>query len=655
MRSVLLILAVLSIAVQAGERVMFCQPLSPRIANYNIDVHLDTGLKRLFARETLTWRNTSSDTICDLQFHMYLNAFKNERSTFMRESGGRHRVFTSDNKKGWGWTEIRKIRRTGGTDLMSKMAYIQPDDGNRFDETVLRIDLDNPVLPGDNIILEIEFEAQLPVIFARTGYAGDFFMIGQWFPKIGVWEHGRGWNCHQFHLNSEFFADFGNYTVNITLPDPLITGATGVLLGETINGDNTKTQTYYCEDVHDFAWTADKNFIPFEDMWQNVHIRYLCHPYREGDAKRIIAAAKFALAYMDDWIGPYPYPVLTIVDPQYGAGGAGGMEYPTLITAGDHWLMPEGLRLPENVTVHEFAHNYFYGILASNEFEEAWLDEGMTTYSEVKMMDSYFPADEGSTLNLFGLKIDDSQYTWLGYAGNPKQDRILRPSWTYQRGGYGRFSYFKPAMMLLTLENYLGNERMRAIWHAYYDRYKFKHPHTPDFISVVNEISGSDMNWFLEPLIYGSDVLDYSIGSLSSKPIPRRNMGVFGDPLGEEQDSLTLPSDETPDDSVTIYESKIVVSREGEIKFPVEILVRFNDGDSVREEWDGIDRYRVFTYNRPSGVASAQVDPEHKVWLDINFLNNGRSIGDHDAAPSKYAWRWLFWMQNLLQFLLVLS
>lgn len=655
MKSALLMLAVLCMAAQAEEPAMFSRPLSSRIASYNIDVRLDAELKRLFANEVLTWHNTSPDTIHELQFHMYLNAFKNNHSTFMQESGGHHRVFTSDNKKGWGWTEIRKITRRGGADLTPAMTYIQPDDSNRFDETVFSIDLHDPVLPGGGIILEIEFEAQLPVIFARTGYAGNFFMVGQWFPKIGVWEHGRGWNCHQFHLNSEFFADFGNYTVKITLPEGFITGATGILQAETVNDDSTKTQTYYCEDVHDFAWTADKNFIVFDDMWQNVHIRYLCHPFREDDADRIINAAKYALAYMDDQVGPYPYPVLTIVDPQYGAGGAGGMEYPTLITAGDHWLMPAGLRLPENVTVHEFAHNYFYGILASNEFEEAWLDEGMTTYSEVKMMDSYFPEDEGSTLNLFGLKIDDSQYTWIGYAGNPKQDRILRPSWTYQRGGYGRFSYFKPAMMLLTLENYLGNVKMRAIWHTYYDRYKFKHPHTPDFFSVVNEIAGKDMNWFLEPIIYGTNVLDYAIGSISSKPVIERNRGVFDDPLGEDSDSLNQKPGDMNEDSVRIYESKVVVSREGEIKFPVEILVRFNNGDSVREKWDGEDRYCVFTYKRPSSVASAQVDPEHKVWLDINFLNNGRTVSNQDSAPSKYAWRWLFWMQNLLQFLLVLS
>ena len=171
----------------------------------------------------------------------------------------------------------------------------------------------------------------------------------------------------------------------------------------------------------------------------------------------------------------------------------------------------------------------------------------------------------------------------------------------------------------------------------------------------MNEIAGKDMNWFLEPIIYGTNVLDYAIGSISSKPVIERNRGVFDDPLGEDSDSLNQKPGDMNEDSVRIYESKVVVSREGEIKFPVEILVRFNNGDSVREKWDGEDRYCVFTYKRPSSVASAQVDPEHKVWLDINFLNNGRTVSNQDSAPSKYAWRWLFWMQNLLQFLLVLS
>ena len=656
----LIVIFVLSVFIGAlqADVPMFSLPLSPRIANYDIDVQLDVQNKQLDATEKLNWHNTSPDTIYDLHFHMYLNAFKNNQSTFVRESGGMLAGNKIDGDKGWGWIRITYIGHDDGEDLSDRISYIQPDDQNSHDETVLKVDLDRPILPGQSIDLTIKFMAKLPIVFARTGYYEDFFMVGQWFPKIGVWEHreqqGGAWNCHQFHRNSEFFADYGVYSVRITLPETYITGATGILLDETSNPDGTKTVTYYCEDVHDFAWTADPDYSVIEDQWKHVTLRYLCQPMRAHNVERYIESAKFALAYLEEWVGPYPYPVLTIVDPQYGALGAAGMEYPTLITAGNHWLMPEGVKFPEEVTVHEFAHNYFYGLLGSNEFEEAWLDEGMTTYSHVKIMENYFPDEAGSAIDLWGLKVDEPQYIWLLYTRNPKQDKIYKRSWEYTRGGYGTFSYYKPALMLLTLENYLGETKMKEVWHTYYDRFSFRHPSTEDFICVVNEVCGEDMNWFLEPVIYGTDVLDYAIDAIKVKPVHSRQVGIFGDPLITGADSLKDPRI-TENDSDTVYKSKVIVSREGELKFPVEIAVYFEDGEEIVEYWDGIERYKVFTYERSSRVSSAQIDPERKIWLDVNFLNNGMSHEDQNPAQSKYTWRWLFWMQNLLQYLLFLS
>jgi hypothetical protein len=307
---------------------MFQEPYSPRIANYEISVKLDPETRKIHGSQILTWRNDSDDYINDLQFHLYLNAFKNELSTFMIESS----------------------------------------DGNPDDQTVLRIPLDQPVKPREVITINIDFVARLPQVFARTGYKGDFYMVGQWFPKIGVYESAgeryavKGqWNCHQFHLNSEFFADYGVYEVTITVPENYVVGATGVLINEGQEKEGVKSLTYYCEDVHDFAWTADPDYIVVEDQWRHVNIKFLAHPGRETQVERHIGSAKIALEFFDDWYGSYPYSTLTIVDPRYRAFGAGGMEYPTLITAGSFWMLPNGLRLPESVTIHEFGHNYWYG------------------------------------------------------------------------------------------------------------------------------------------------------------------------------------------------------------------------------------------------------------------------------------------------------
>ncbi len=665
-RYVCVILNMLLIAGLGAQANMFDAPLSPRLANYTIEVRLDTETRKLYGKQKITWTNKSGDFIPDLQFHLYLNAFRNDQTTFMRESGGRHRSSTLEKRGGWGWTKVTQISLGKNINLLDSIRFIQPDDGNIMDETVMQVMLPEAVKPYETIEIFIEFEARLPQVFARTGYYGDFYLAGQWFPKIGVYEAAGDryatvgqWNCHQFHLNSEFYADFGVYDVKITLPDNYIVGATGIRVSENHNQDGTKTWHYYCEDVHDFAWTADTDFIVVEDEWQHVKIKYLVQPMRGYAAQRHIDAAKVALEFLEDWFGPYPYPTLTIVDPQYKALGAGGMEYPTFITTGMFWLIPEGLKLPEEVTVHEFGHNYFYGLVANNEFEEAWLDEGITTYVEIKMMDEFYGRDGGSILSLFGIDIWDSQLNWSTFRRNAKRDAIFKNSWEYERGGYGTLSYNKPGLMMLTLENHLGREKMKEFTREYFKRYKFKHPTTRDFIETFNDVTGEDYNWFFDQVIYGSDALDYAVDRIVVKRKSNRSLGIFGDPSIEADSTAdTTAAQDTAQKQDTIqsvYTSKVYVDRAGEVWFPVEILVKFSDGTQVLENWDGKDRYKVLKYEQTARVISAQVDPERKIWLDVDFLNNGKTVKKYSAPVWKYATRWLFWAQNILHLFSIFS
>jgi hypothetical protein len=641
-----------------SQKPMFQDPYSPRIANYNITVRLEPETKKLHGSQVLTWRNDSKDYISELQFHLYLNAFKNESSTLMKESSGIHRGQLLEKEGGWGWIEIESMILKN-QELKSRFEFIRPDDGNPDDQTVLRVPLDEPVKPQEVITLEIDFIARLPKVFARTGYKGDFYMVGQWFPKIAVYEEAGEryategqWNCHQFHINSEFYADFGVYEVTITLPENYIVGATGVLIKEQRLSDGEKSLTYYCEDVHDFAWTADPNYIVVEDKWRHVYIRFLAHPGRETQSERHIGSAKIALEYFDDWYGDYPYPTLTIVDPVYGGFGAGGMEYPTLITAGSFWMLPEGVRLPEIVTIHEFGHNYWYGILGNNEFEEAWLDEGINTYSELKIMEKFYSDNGGSIISLFGLNIDDTEMAWRSYQSRPKRDAIYNFSWKYGQYGYGTFSYLKPGLMMLTLHHYLGESMMKKVMRAYYDRFSFKHPTSKDFVNAVNDISGQDMNWFFDQVLYGTNVLDYKVTSISSKRISENPLGIFGSPLEQVTEETPEEMDAESDSSVkkeTLYKNKVVIAREGEVIFPVEILIRFDDDEEKWENWDGKERYIIYEYESRNRVISAEVDPERKVLLDVNFLNNGKTNKSSNAATTKYSTRFLFWMQNMLQ------
>ena len=214
-------------------------------------------------------------------------------------------------------------------------------------------------------------------------------MIGQWFPKVGVWWK-NAWNCHQFHADSEFFADFGTFDVNLTVPQNEILGAGGDLVSSVNNSDGTKSAKFHSEDVHDFSWTASPDYTVIEDSWTGsagpVKLHLLMSPGHMASAPRYMQALKGTLAWYDKNIGPYPYDRVTTVDPPHGAFNAGGMEYPTLITAGTNWYMPKGVLAPEDVVNHEFGHQYWYGMVATNEFEEAWLDEGINSYVEAKSM-----------------------------------------------------------------------------------------------------------------------------------------------------------------------------------------------------------------------------------------------------------------------------
>ncbi len=667
--------------------VLFETPLSPRIANYNIDVRLEPERRLLHGKEVLVWKNTSTDEITELQFHLYLNAFRNSKSTFMLESGGVHRgnKLAAD---GWGYIEINRmvklpspesrvdLRRlqmgeqrsedVEGEDLTPRMEFIHPDNPDHiYDKTVMRVRLSQPLPPGEQIALYFDFTSKLPQPpFARTGAKKEYFFVGQWFPKIGVYTQ-KGWNCHQFHLNSEFFADFGVYNVWITVPEKNIVGATGIQVGDPLpNGDGTATHYYHAEDVHDFAWTTSPEFKVFTGKVQDVDIRVLMQPDHKSQGPRHVEAAKTAVEYFQNWYGDYPFPNLTVVDPRRGAEGSSGMEYPTLITAGTTYGLPEGIRTVELVIIHEFGHNFWYHLLASNEFEESWMDEGINTYTEIQIMnDKYGPT--GDAIDFMGININDQQFQRFQYILAPDVDPMLRNAWEYySRTSYGVNSYSRPGIVLTTLQNYLGKETMRKIMQTYVERWRFKHPHSQDFVDIVNEVSGKNMQPFFDQVLYTNAVLDYSVDNIFTRKYDTGKGFDFNfdiqtsepDTTGEDvpKDSVRIDTDTLLDTSAGIarqpelYYSGVNLRRRGDFVFPVELEVVFEDGEVIHEHWDGKELWKKFRYIKPTKLVSATIDPENKVVMDVNFTNNSKSMTGSSSGKNKLAIRWMFWMQYLL-------
>jgi len=381
------------------------QVLSPRIANYTIDLKLDVLQKKISALQTLAFKNPSSDTIRTLQFHLYYNAFKNTNSTFYQDEDGLSSFGNFENDQcSWSWIQISEITDGYGNDLIKSKQFLANEDNNKFDESVLQVDLVQPILPFDSSTYEMTWESKIPNVRARTGYNKDFYHFVQWFPKLGVYEPAGmrdrkkgGWNCHQYHASGEYYADFGNYKVTMDVPNDFIVGASGALTSQKKEGNRTKW-TYEVNDVIDFAWSASPKFRVLSDKWKGVDIKILTYDDHEKCGDRYFSIIKNALEYLDEHVGKYPYPTFTLIDPPLHGLFAGGMEYPTLVTSINLCFLPTGLLTTETLTTHEIIHQYFMQMVATHEVEEPWLDEGFTTYYEGRILDHYH-GEETSFVN----------------------------------------------------------------------------------------------------------------------------------------------------------------------------------------------------------------------------------------------------------------
>lgn len=605
------------------------KPEKPGTANYTMQAKLLPAEKAVQGWYELEWWNFSKDTVYELQFHLYLNAFKNERSTFFKEGGGKKRSSAEPtSEQDWGW--IDSLRFTlDGEELTFE--FIHPDDDNEDDQTVIRMPLPEPVAPQSAIRIHCRFYSKLPRVFERTGFTeDDFYMIAQWYPKIGVWENGQ-WNCHQFHANSEFYADFGHYRMTITVPSGYIVGANAPLVKKEIQ-DTVTTYHYIQKNVIDAVWTASPHFTEMKQTVmsgnRSVEVTYLFSPGREPMAERYRACVPAMFQYFYEWIGEYPYPNFTIVDVPLGEElASGGMEYPTLVTTGSYfgpYWMNRLFRhsFLEVVTFHEFAHNYFQSMLASNEFEEPWLDEGFASYIEHRALERYFnaPGKIGSMFNVWGATYTSMDYHRSSYLRHPDGGTVAGKSWTIPRGFYQTAFYSKPVLILTTLERYLGQATMDKILSTYFQRWRFKHPKTQDFIDVVHDVSGRDMQWFFDQFIYTAKIVDYKVADIASEPA----------------------------DASGWIHSVVSVRNNGEAVMPVSICFRFENGDSLITEWDGKESERKFEFNASSKIVSCRIDPEKINVMDTRWSNNFLSVESFYAGITRYTLRFQYWMQSLL-------
>lgn len=540
-------------------------PTGPFANRFVIAAQLDDATKTLSCTATITFTNLDTNPVASVPFHLYPNAWSRTDTAWVKDGRARDEILERGERDG-GYMRILSI--AGGPQGADGAASVGASlaDATVIDDTLMRVTLPQPLAPSASFTFTIAFETKLPRIVARMGKSGDHLDVMQWFPKPCAHVNGRfvDW---PFRNPSEFMANFGDYTVTLTTPTRYVVDATGVPGPETLDAANgMRSVTYRATAVHDFAWCADPHFVVHrETLDGGPEIVLLNQPFLEPKARVTLDAVKFALQWTADKLFPYPYPRLVIDATPIGQGG--GMEYPMLFTisAGAPEALP-WLRSrsedPSSVAIHEFLHQYFYGVVATNEFEEAWLDEGFTTYVQNRILADFWRneasaergwalldrtlvleplLDDGSLLahvagyetspfRLRGRKLfgfDTPTLRFDGRAGdrfrvrmatysNFAHDTVLdTPSWEVLRVGdqnaYRSTAYSKPALLLRTLEGTLGRATFDAILREWARTRAFSHPTGSDFVALLNARTQGRLATLVDRAVHHDDVVDWSI------------------------------------------------------------------------------------------------------------------------------------------------
>ena len=602
------------------------QSQSLKIANYDIEVHLDHKGKSASCIEKLDWKNTSPDTLRELRFYMYMNAFKDLKSTYLKNT---RKMFGQDlknrTKKEWGHIEVTQAVDRNGNDLVQNQEYIQPNDGNALDETVLSIPLEMPLLPGEVIELDMNFDVKLPRTIVRSGYGPrDFFLFVHWFPQVCVYElkvdGNWGWNSHQFMPGTEFFSDFGDYNVEIYASDHLVIGGSGckTFSGKVLGTIGEQLVRFQAHDLIDFGWVAYPEYETYTSTYGDTDIEILMVPEHYAFADRYLKAIEQSLEYLEKHVGKYPYPKITVVDPPTHTLNSGFMEYPMMITGATAYGIPRSVRSVESLVIHEFTHMYFMASLASNEKEEAWLDEGFVTYFEDRILDHYY-GNQSSLFDVLGARSGNAQQSRNEYVSmeNPNLGKIARPGWEFD-GGFKPLIYAKTATAFKTMERIIGSDIMDEIIKTYFERHKFTHPKEADLRKIIKEVlekntSNFESDKYLDQVLHATSSVNFKMVDINNST------------------------------------KTIEAIREGNFEIGTEVLIMFKDGSSKTVNWKGSEKHFKHTFSSSKEVISAHIDPEQKIYLDLNLNNNSITLDPNKKPLYKYAAKLGHWLQAVSQ------
>ena len=472
--------------------------------DFSINVSLNDTAHVLNGYEKIKYYNNSPDTLRFIWIHLWPNAYKNDRTAFAEQeliNGSTNFYFSKEKDRGY----INQLNfKVDGINALTEDHPLHQD--------IVKLNLPKPLLPNTNTLIETPFRVKLPFTFSRSGHIEQNYQITQWYPKPAVYDKD-GWHPMPYLDQGEFYAEFGNYDVKITIPENYVVAATGDLQDESekiflkskerytnfkkptkiISSTTTKTIQYIQNNVHDFAWFADKYFVVKSDtalIEENKIVQVFSYILPENLSlwENSITYAKRSLQSKSKWIGNYPYNTVSLVDTR--TPYEGGMEYPT-ITA-----IKGGLESDMEILInHEIGHNWFYGILATNERDNPWMDEGMNTYYDKRYYKTYLEKPKVKETFFTRRMPEDFEELFLKTTIALKIDQPINTNAEkFTEENYNLIAYEKAAQWLVLLEKEVGINNFEKLMRQYYETWKFKHPTKEDFKLLAENISGKDLN-----------------------------------------------------------------------------------------------------------------------------------------------------------------
>jgi len=743
--AVLLLFATAAVAQSDTEQGLESPVEAPApVVDYSMEVRLEESGDGpiLHGALTVTWTNRGAVATRELLWHVYNNAWESAESVFLKEA---RRQGSMELPRGWGSTEVENVRLVtldpvpgvavaGDTPL--PWNYL-PQPGAPNDRTVARVELPEAVAPGASVTVALDFVTKLPPAYRRSGWGGEGYIHAvQWFPKLGVFEEFDAnrdgvkewaWNCLPYHYLSEFYADFGNWQLELTLParyDGKVVATGSIIEGWPRVADDKVLYRFEAERVHDFAWTGDPEARLIErefreENWRDIdeeqrvaraldltveEIRpgpvtmlLLLQPEHEEYEERYFTAIAKSLYYFGLWYGAYPYPTISCVDPANDARATGGMEYPRLFTGGVSRGNHERTASPEGVTVHEFGHQYWYGLVGNDEFRHAWMDEGFNTFSTQRVLQKGWPPtlatysvlgkqypgkapmslprfEAGDIRALAGMERWESPELrfipeaslelrhdnplmrwavelppvtyWPEVTANPVHrarrshpsdwgQPLSQPTYDMFEDGLRRVNaYNRPGMTLETIARLMGEERWIPMIREYHLTWRYRHPQPSDFFAMV-EKHGVGAFLSAGDMVVGIDWADFWRQAYHGEA--RMDFAAH-----------RLANHANEDGGFDVVAS---VRRVGGFRVPVEIRIHWSDGSATDYVWEGEGPvWDLHLEGSELRAERLQVDPRRLLMLDRDWLNNEIRIDPGTRRAGAAALRVLLWAQQVLHY-----